>query len=145
MTYPTTHLRHLARLQYGDSLADERRLDGDVAVYGSNGPVGVHDRANTRGPVIVVGRKGSFGKLQFSRAPVFAIDTTYFVDEHSATCDLRWLYYALSTVELDRLSFDVGVPGLSREAAYAQRIPTAPWHKLSQVLRRPCGLGRCSR
>lgn len=118
----SVQIRHLARLSYGDSLPDDRRVDGPVAVYGSNGQVGGHDRANTAAPVIVVGRKGSHGKLQYSEEPVFAIDTTYFVDPRSTDCHMRWLFYALSTLQLDELSFDVGVPGLSREAAYAQRV-----------------------
>jgi type I restriction enzyme S subunit len=113
-------LRRVARFAYGDSLAE--RDDGDIAVYGSNGCVGSHAVPNTTGPVLVVGRKGSFGKVQYSEAPVFAIDTTFFVDARHTDANLRWLYYVLLTLRLDDLSGDVGVPGLSREKAYEQRI-----------------------
>ena len=115
-------LRRVCALRYGDSLAETDRRDGDVPVYGSNGVVGSHDHANTVGMTIVVGRKGSFGKLQFSRVPVFAIDTTFYIDATSTSADLRWLFYAMSTLPLDQLSFDVGVPGLSRERAYEERL-----------------------
>lgn len=121
--WPYVQLRRIAHFAYGDSLADEDRVDGAVAVYGSNGPVGQHDVANTLGPVLVVGRKGSFGKVQYSDRAVFAIDTTFYVDTTQSNADLRWLYYALSTLELDSLSEDVGVPGLSRDGAYRQRLP----------------------
>ena len=70
----------------------------------------------------MIGRKGSFGRLQYSPVPVFAIDTTYFVDTTSTNADLRWLFYALSALGLDQLSEDVGVPGLSREKAYEQPL-----------------------
>jgi type I restriction enzyme S subunit len=113
-------------LAYGDSLPAETRELGDVPVFGSNGQVGTHSRANTHGPVVVIGRKGSYGKVQFSERPVFAIDTTYFVDETLTSHNLRWLYYALQTLDLDKLSQDVGVPGLSREAAYRTRVPLLP-------------------
>jgi len=113
-------LRRVARFAYGDSLAE--RDDGDIAVYGSNGCVGSHVVPNTTGPVLVVGRKGSFGKVQYSEAPVFAIDTTFFVDARHTNANLRWLYYVLLTLRLDDLSEDVGVPGLSREKAYEERI-----------------------
>lgn len=122
-TWPRVQLKHVARLNYGDSLAAEDRLDGSIRVFGSNGPVDVHDRPNTLGPVLVVGRKGSYGKIQYSTEPVFAIDTTYFIDASTTQHNLRWLYYALSTLDLDSLSQDVGVPGLSRESAYEQRVP----------------------
>ena len=126
MSWPTVALRRVARFAYGDSLADADRNEGDVPVYGSNGPVGSHNRPNTLAPAIVIGRKGSFGKLQFSSQPVFAIDTTFYVDATLTDADIRWLYYVLQTLHLDELSEDVGVPGLSRERAYEQRLPLPP-------------------
>jgi len=116
-------IRHVARFLYGESLPAESRADGDVPVFGSNGQVGLHDRPISVGPTIIVGRKGSHGRVQYSSVPVFAIDTTYFIDSTMTSADLRWLYYALSNTRLDRLGQDVGVPGLNREAAHSQRIP----------------------
>ena len=97
-------------------------MEGDVTVFGSNGPVGQHNSGNTGSPVVVVGRKGSHGKLQYSPSPVFAIDTTYFIDSTCTQAHIRWLFYALSTLELDKIGQDVGVPGLSREYAYSRRL-----------------------
>lgn len=124
--YPEAQLRYVARFAYGGSLPGEARRDGEVHVFGSNGPVGSHDEANTGAPVIVIGRKGSHGKLQYNNEPVFAIDTTYFIDPSMTQQDVRWLFYALSTAHLDTLGRDVGVPGLNRDSAYAQRIPLPP-------------------
>ncbi len=122
-----TALKHVGRLQYGDALPSDARLDsGIVPVFGSNGRVGTHNQANTRAPVIIVGRKGSHGKVVFSDVPVHAIDTTYFVDERSSRADLRWLYWALQTLDLDGSSQDTGVPGLSREYAHNQRLSVPP-------------------
>jgi len=118
-------LKRLARLAYGDSLPANERQKGEVPVYGSNGPVGFHDRANTVAPVIIVGRKGSFGKIQYSAKPVFAIDTTFFIDKRYTDTDLRWLFYMLSQLELDRSSQDSAVPGLDREEAY-QKLTVLP-------------------
>ncbi len=123
MTFPLVQVRHVTQFRYGDSLAAEARQPGSVPVYGSNGQVGQHDAANTGAPALVVGRKGSHGKLNYSDSPVFGIDTTYVVDAACTDADLRWLYYALSTVGLDELTNDVGVPGLSRDTAYRERIP----------------------
>jgi type I restriction enzyme S subunit len=39
---------------------------------------------------------------------------------------LRWLYYALQSVDLRGISQDVGVPGLSREASYSVGLPQVP-------------------
>jgi type I restriction enzyme S subunit len=119
-------LRRVSRFGYGDSLADRFREEGSVPVYGSNGQVGTHGKPNTDGPTVVIGRKGSFGKVQYSNVPVFAIDTTFYVDQRMTRSNMRWLFYLLQTLNLDALSEDVGVPGLSREKAYEQRVPFPP-------------------
>jgi len=122
----TSRLKFIAWFNYGESLPAEAREAGEVAVYGSNGPVGTNSAANTSAPCIVIGRKGSFGSIQYTDSPCFAIDTTYFVDPSSAKADIRWLFYALSVLQLDALSRDSAVPGLSREFAHNQWLPYAP-------------------
>jgi type I restriction enzyme S subunit len=119
-------LKYVARLAYGDSLPDGDREAGEVAVFGSNGVVGMHKHANTSAPVIVIGRKGSFGKINYSASPCFAIDTTYFIDSHTTTADVRWLFHVLPLLGLDSVSKDSAVPGLSREDAYANCLPVPP-------------------
>ena len=85
-------LKQICRLAYGDALAAEVRNDGVVPVFGSNGRVGFHNSANTTAPCIVIGRKGSFGKLNYSNGPLFAIDTTFFVDARFSSTNIRWLF-----------------------------------------------------
>jgi type I restriction enzyme S subunit len=119
-------LKTVARFGYGDSLAADDRVVGPYKVYGSNGVVDQHDRANTQSPCLIIGRKGSFGKVAFSDKPCFAIDTTYFVDSRLTAANLRWLYYSLQWLRLDSISKDSAVPGLSREDAYENRLVFCP-------------------
>ena len=111
-------LKNICRLAYGDSLSSENRVGGNVSVYGSNGQVGVHSNPNTSGQCLIIGRKGSFGKVHYSAEPVFAIDTTFFVDRRHTGANIRWLYYLLGWLQLDAVSKDSAVPGLNREDAY---------------------------
>ena len=111
-------LKRICRLAYGDSLSSEDRVDGSVPVYGSNGQVGFHSFPNTNGQCLIIGRKGSFGKVQYSSEPVFAIDTTFFIDSRYTDANIRWLYYLLGWLKLDAVSKDSAVPGLNREDAY---------------------------
>ncbi len=117
-------LKYLARLNYGDSLPADVRQVGEVPVFGSNGPVGFHSQPNTLRPVLIIGRKGSFGKINYSDQPCFAIDTTYYIDARNSRSDLRWLFYALLLLRLDAISEDSAIPGLSRELAHYQRLPS---------------------
>ena len=118
-------LKQICRMGYGDSLADGVRQDGDVPVFGSNGRVGVHDSANTKAPCIVIGRKGSFGKVNYCPEPAFAIDTTFFIDSRFSTANMRWLCRLLEWLRLDEVTKDSAVPGLDREDA-CQRLGVLP-------------------
>jgi type I restriction enzyme S subunit len=126
-------LRYVCRLAYGDSLAAENREEGEIPVYGSNGQVGSHIISNTKSPVIVVGRKGSFGKINYSDRSVFAIDTTYYIDGNCTSNSLNWLKYALLVLRLDESSKDSAVPGLAREDAYSSKLPV-PSYKEQTVI-----------
>jgi type I restriction enzyme, S subunit len=126
-------LKFIATFAYGDALAAEARADGDVPVYGSNGMVGMHDHANTVGPTLVIGRKGSYGKVNRSEVSAFAIDTTYFVDKRFTTADLSWLYYLLGTLKLDSFSKDSAVPGLARKDAYERFCPVPSLIEQTQI------------
>ena len=81
-------LKHILRLQYGSSLSADVRQEGSIPVYGSNGPVGFHDKSNMLAPAIVVGRKGSHGKVVWAENGGFCIDTAFFVDHRSSSTNL---------------------------------------------------------
>lgn len=123
MDWRINRLKRICTFNYGDSLSNEDRSEGEVPVYGSNGVVGYHNKAITCKPCIIIGRKGSYGKVNFSHTECFPIDTTYFVDGRSAKCDLKWLDYLLPLLELDKFSKDTGVPGLNREDAHNKKVP----------------------
>jgi len=123
--WDTVKLKRLTQFLYGDSLSNENRIEGEVPVYGSNGITGYHNKAISNAPCIVIGRKGSFGKINYSEVLCFPIDTTYFIDNTATNNDIRWLYFALQTLNLDSISKDSAVPGLSREDAY-DRITLSP-------------------
>ncbi len=125
-------LKYKARLVYGDSLISENREDGVVPVYGSNGIIDSHSSANTLSPTIIVGRKGSLGKVQYSDVPCFVIDTAYYIDKRTSKVNLRWLCYVLQTLKLERFRNSV-LPGLNRESAETQHIPLIRKEEQTQI------------
>lgn len=112
-------LGDFAPLSYGKSLPQKTRdPSGSIPVYGSNGIVGFHDVPWTQGPTVIVGRKGSAGKVHYSSQPCWPIDTTFYVtdtDEHAT----KFKYYLLKSLGLDRMNTDSAVPGLNRNNAHA--------------------------
>jgi len=127
--------KQISAIAYGDSLPNESRRNGLIPVFGSNGPVGFHDAANTNAPCVVIGRKGSFGKVNYSNRPVFAIDTTFFIDDRSSLANLRWTYYLLGQLGLDQVTKDSAIPGLDRKDVYASCVPVPPLPEQSAIAR----------
>jgi type I restriction enzyme, S subunit len=114
-------LEQILELKYGKALKKEDRRDGQYPVFGSSGIVGTHDISLTKGPGIVVGRKGNVGSVFWSDEDFFVIDTAYFVDSHMP---LRFLFYLLPT--LNFINSDAAVPGLSRQQAYSLETIVPP-------------------
>ena len=125
-------LKYTARLVYGDTLISENRQNGVVPVYGSNGIIDTHSSANTLSPAIIVGRKGSLGKIQYSDVSCFVIDTAYFIDRRTSHVNLRWLYYILHALKLERFRNSV-LPGLNREDTEGQYVPLITTEEQIQI------------
>jgi len=122
-----TTIGNFCPFKYGKGLPEKNRnTNGNVKVYGSNGAVGVHDQALVDGPGIIIGRKGTVGTVTFSPAPFWPIDTTYYVTVDSETRDLRYTYYLLKFLGLERMDADSAVPGLNRDAAHEKIIKVCP-------------------
>jgi type I restriction enzyme, S subunit len=65
---------------YGKGLPEKKRnSNGNIKVYGSNGPVGVHDQPLVNQPGIVIGRKGTVGAVHFVSEPFWPIDTSFLL------------------------------------------------------------------
>ena len=124
--WPRAKLKFIARLGYGDALPNDKSQDGTFRVFGSNGPFASFSRANTGAPAIVIGRKGSYGKVNWTAKPCFASDTTFFVDESTSRNHLRWVYWLLQTLRLDEGTDEAAVPGLNRETVYSRDVLVPP-------------------
>jgi len=90
-------------------------------VFGSNGPVGWTDNALADGPGVILGRKGAYRGVQFSREPFWVIDTAYFVVPKTEL-DMRWLYYAIQHYKLGEIDDGSPVPSTTRAAVYVREL-----------------------
>ena len=126
-SWPMVPLKEVISLEYGKPLKSGDRFDGPYPVYGSNGIVGIHNQYFVEGPTVIIGRKGSAGSVTFSETACYPIDTTFYVKiRDPALLDIRYCYYQLRTLELDKVNVQSGVPGLNRNDAYRELIPLPP-------------------
>jgi len=74
--------------------------------------------------MIIVGRKGSVGKLTLAEAGGWPIDTTfYMIPQKGNEINLRYVFYILSRIPLDHLTITTSIPGLSRKDLASVNIP----------------------
>jgi type I restriction enzyme, S subunit len=126
VTWSHAKLKFVVRFGYGDAIPTNEVQDGPVLVFGSNGPYSYFPRSNTGAPAIIVGRKGSYGKINWTSEPCFASDTTFFIDSSTCKHELRWVYWLLQTLGLDEGTDEAAVPGLNRETAYNKDVVVPP-------------------
>ncbi len=119
--------RDVIELHYGKALTAESRVGGTVPVFASSGVVGWHDTALTKGPGIVLGRKGNVGSVFWSDVDFFVIDTAYYV---TSNLPLRYVFVDLHHKKF--INSDSAVPGLSREQAYSLNMLVPPEALLRQ-------------
>ena len=81
--HPLVRVKDLLELQYGKPLSKNEREKGGYPVMGSNGITGYHNQYLIEAPAVIVGRKGSAGKVTFVEDNCFPIDTTFYVENKS--------------------------------------------------------------
>lgn len=123
----TRRLGNVAPFKYGKSLTAERRLSGQYDVYSSAGVCG---RSNLylANKGIIIGRKGSIGTVFYSKTPFYCIDTTFYIDRVAEDCDMKYIFYYLKLLHLEKYNTDAAVPGLNRSLAEKLKlcIPDLP-------------------
>src|SRR5437870_1426301 len=114
-------------LEYGKSLRDYNSGIGKFRVFGSNGPIGWTSEPLTPGPGVILGRKGAYRGVEFSRDPFFVIDTAYYVVPKT-DLDMRWLYYAIKHHKLGEIDDGSPIPSTTRAAVYVRelQVPLVP-------------------
>ena len=96
----------IATLEYGKSLRDYVGSSGKFPVFGTNGQIGWHTEALYEEPSVIVGRKGAYRGIHYSRTPFFVIDTAFYL-KPKINFDTKWAYYELLTHDINAMASSV--------------------------------------
>lgn len=119
-------LDQLIDLKYGKALKQEDRSGSGYPVVASSGIVGFHNNYLVKGPSIVIGRKGTLGKVYFMEDNFYPIDTSYFIQTKTSGSNLIFEYYLLKSLDFANMNSDSAVPGLNRNIALGTQIQVPP-------------------
>jgi restriction endonuclease, S subunit len=120
-------LKYLCKMNSGMNLTSEEISEvGDYPVYGGNGIRGYYSKYNNDSSCVLVGRQGALcGNIQLGVAPFWATDHAVVVKELSGY-GKKYAFYALTAMNLNRLSMAAAQPGLSVEKIICEFSPVPP-------------------
>ncbi|NOY57352.1 MAG: restriction endonuclease subunit S, partial [Calditrichaeota bacterium] len=100
-------------LQRGHDLPKSKMKSGNIPVAGSNGIIGYHNKATTKGPGITIGRSGNLGIAYFYKQDFWAHNTTLYVKDFKGNDEL-FIYYLLKNFNFKQYNVGSAVPTLNR-------------------------------
>jgi hypothetical protein len=110
-----------------------RGPDGRYPVYGANGPIGYAAEQNAHGPLIVLGRVGSYcGSLHYCDGDVWVTDNA-MVCRAKDPDETRYWYYALRTCRLNVHRTGSGQPLLNQAILREVSVWAAATHERRRI------------
>lgn len=107
--------------------------NGHYPVYGANGAIGFAARHNASGPLIVLGRVGSYcGSLRYCDSDVWVTDNALACRAKNPE-ETRYWYYALQTCRLNEHRAGSGQPLLNQGILRDISIPSVATHERRRV------------
>jgi type I restriction enzyme S subunit len=123
--WKTTTWGELATLEYGKGLIGYDNANGEYPVYGTNGKIGWHTEPLFDKAGVIIGRKGAYRGVHYSKTPFFVIDTAFYL-KPKIEFDLRWAYYQLLTQDINSMDSGSAIPSTSRPDFYALPVKLPP-------------------
>ncbi|MGI8549047.1 MAG: restriction endonuclease subunit S [Gemmatimonadaceae bacterium] len=119
-------------LQRGFDITKQQQIEGQIPVISSGGISSFHDRASSRGPGVVVGRKGSVGIVHYVQSDYWAHDTTLWVREFNGNVP-RFIYYLLVDMDLKRFDTGSANPTINRNILHPEPVAWAPIEEQTRI------------
>lgn len=113
----TTTIGSQVTLQRGFDITKAQQEPGDIPVVSSGGIKSYHNAAPVRGPGVVMGRKGTLGKVYFVESDFWPHDTTLWVKEFKGNVP-RFVYYFFSAFDVSRMDTGTANPALNRNQVH---------------------------
>jgi len=127
MTPPTCwnqiRLSEVADIRYGKATPNEQ---GNVPVVGSGGIFASTSKPLTKEPTLVIGRKGTAGKVWLMEQPCWPSDTTFYLEWRSDLIEARFLSYFFEHNPLSGEHARTTMPSLQRDVLENYVLPVPP-------------------
>lgn len=111
--WEVTQIGNAISLQRGHDITQSELCEGQYPVVSSSGIVGYHYEYTSKGPNVVVGRKGTIGKVHYLENAFWAHDTSLYGTNFFGNNE-KYFFYLFTILDLARYGTKSGSPSLNR-------------------------------
>lgn len=108
-------LSELVMIKYGKSKKKVMSDDGNIPIYGTGGLMGRAITALYNEPSVLIGRKGTIGKVKYVDHPFWAVDTLFYTVINTDIIIPKYFYYLMSLIDLNKYNEGTTIPSLRKE------------------------------
>lgn len=115
MKYKRYTLAELATIKYGKSQKKVFSEDRGFPIYGTGGFMGYATDFLYDKPSVLIGRKGTIGKVKYVDHPFWTVDTLFYTVVNTDIVISKYLYYIMSIIDLNNYNEGTTIPSLRTE------------------------------
>ncbi len=115
MKYKKYTLQQLATIKYGKNQKKVLSENRGIPIYGTGGLMGYATKALYNQPSVLIGRKGTIGKVKYVDHPFWTIDTLFYTIVNEELVIPKYLYYVMSQIDLNIYNEGTTIPSLRTE------------------------------
>lgn len=115
MKYETYALGELVQIKYGKNQKKVLSEEGTIPIYGTGGLMGYATEALYDKPSVLIGRKGTIGKVRYVDHPFWTVDTLFYTIVNTELVLPKYLFYLMSQMDLNVYNEGTTIPSLRTE------------------------------
>lgn len=115
MKYKTYALGELVQIKYGKNQKKVLSEEGTIPIYGTGGLMGYATEALYDKPSVLIGRKGTIGKVRYVDHPFWTVDTLFYTIVDTKLVLPKYLFYLMSQMDLNAYNEGTTIPSLRTE------------------------------
>ena len=108
-------LSDLATIKYGKNQKKVLSENGNIPIYGTGGLMGYATTALYDKPSVLIGRKGTIGKVKYVEQPFWTVDTLFYTIINTDLVIPKYLFYVMSLIDLNNYNEGTTIPSLRTE------------------------------
>mgnify|MGYP000852289391 CR=1 FL=1 len=115
MKFKRYTLSELATIKYGKNQKKVVTDDKITPIYGTGGLMGYATTSLYDKPSVLIGRKGSIGKVKYVEHPFWTVDTLFYTVINTDIVIPKYLFYSMSLIDLNIYNEGTTIPSLRTE------------------------------